>query len=825
VSILVKHIWRNIRENKFRSMVIVLVVLLSTAVSFVVFNLQDIIIYNYDKVYNASVGQANITIQQNDAMAYSLQDLNLDGTIIEKQSNIYQFAGRYETGLSVIKVNLIGVNINEYQNMDAVSLLNVQEGFSLHPSECVISLKAAEQYGLSVGNLISVNIQEQELVFQIAAIAEPNRTFYEEKGNFQILISLEDANTINGTAQMATKTRLKVSDLDLGATVEQLQTQNVGFTVFEGEEFEKLHYNLSTIASVLLIIVIIVILIGVYILYSLVKLIMVDRLPIIGTFRSVGASRGKVINILLLEFLSYGFIGTVLGLLAAVPLLPFIADLFNQYKELGIATEVTYSFGYGVSATCIGLLLPVFSALAYVIQTSKTPLKDIILKPSSKLTETSVKSYMVAALLVIASLALYFFNVGDNMIIGFIGLFCLICSAAVLVPVSMTVIARLVKLFVKTGSVAIGLHNLQSNKTVRNIGSMFTVVILIVVMMTTLTNGIKNVAATDIANSSAYDVIVTLNGEDVRASDLLEFKNVDGALDSYESLWFGDYCIGSSRVYGIGQFNALNEYVRALIYDGDNLDELLQNTAHGIIVDEYWARVQNLSVGDIVTFYTDEKQTSKIGNFTVAGFWDSSTGTTDRGFVGISLDDFQSLITDVPDKILVRTSTPESVAQAISERYLDTDIAAVTTEKYMDEQIAAVNTMIGMLFACAVLGAIIIVCGIISNLIVSFIGRKKEYAVMYSVCMSKRQLMNMLFWEFLFSCISIGLVSIVAGFALSEWFLSKAANGTGMVIDFQFSITIMLAILAVVFGIYAVTTTFPIHKLKKLNVMEELRYE
>jgi len=298
---------------------------------------------------------------------------------------------------------------------------------------------------------------------------------------------------------------------------------------------------------------------------------------------------------------------------------------------------------------------------------------------------------------------------------------------------------------------------------------MFTVVILIAVVMTTLTNGIKNVAATDIANSSAYDVIVTLNGEDMRASDLRDFENVTGALDSYESLWFGDYCTGSSRVYGIGQFNELNEYVRALRYDGDNLDELLRNTAHGIIVDEYWARVQNLSVGDVVTFFADEKQSNEIGNFTVAGFWDSSTGTTDRGFVGISLDDFQSLITDVPDKVLVRTSTPGSVVQAISERYLDTGIAAV-------------DTMIGMLFACVVLGAIIIVCGIVSNLIVSFIGRKKEYAVMYSVCMSKRQLMNMLLWEFLFSCISVGLVSIVAGFALSEWFLSKAANGTGMVI-------------------------------------------
>lgn len=825
MSILLKHIARNIRENKFRSVVTILVVLLSTAVSFVVFNLQDIILYNYDKVYNASVGQANITIQQDSETPYFIESLNLDGIGIEKQSDIYQLTGRYDTGQSVTKVNMIGVNLDEYQKMDAVSLLNAQENFTLYQGECVISLKAAEQYGLSVGDYIHVNVQDNEHIFEIAAIAESNRTFYEEKGNFQVLITLDEANTINKTAGMATKTRLKVNGLGVDTIAEQLQMQNTSFKVILGEEYEQLHYNLSTVTSVLLIIVIIIILISVYILFSLVKLIMVDRLPIIGTFRSVGANRGKVIGILLLEFLAYGIVGTVLGLLISIPVLPFIADLFNQYKEFGVVTEVTYSFGYGVAAACIGILLPVLSALSQVIKTSKTPLKDIILSPSSKLSETSVKNYIWAALLLVLSLTLYFINISDNMIIGFIGLFCLICGSAFLVPIVMTAISNLAKLFIQTGSGTMGLNNLKSNKTVRNIGSMLVVVILIAVMMATLTNGIKNVAATDIANSSAYDVIVTLNGEDVRASDFQDFENVDGALNTFETLWYGDYCTGTSRVYGIGQFNKLSEYVQALQYHGDNLDELLQNTEHGIIIDEYWARVQNFSVGDVLTMYADESRTNKIGDFTVAGFWDSSTGTTDRGFVGISLNDYQNLITDAPDKVLIKTLYADSVAQEISERYLDTDITAVTTDKYIEEQIAAVDTMIGLLFACVVLGAIIIVCGVVSNLIVSFTRRKKEYAVMYSVCMSKKQLVNMLLWELLFSCISIGLVSTVSGFTLSRFYLSKAANGTGLVIDFQFSIMIMLAILAVAFVIHATTTAFPIRKLKKLNVMEELRYE
>ena len=827
MNIILKHIGRNIRENKFRSVVIAFIVLLSTAVSFVVFHLQDIITYNYDKVYNASIGEANVTIQHNVADSpYLLENLNLDKVSVEKRSDIYQLTGKYDSGQSVIKVMLIGMNLDEYRNMDAVSLLHTQDDFTLHQGESVISKKSADQYGLSVGDSVSITIKEHDHVFKIAAIAESNRTFYEEKGNFQLLIPLEDANAINHSAGMATKTRLKVNDsAEMTDIVQRLQNQNSNLIVYEGEEFEALHYQLSTVSSVMFVVVMIIILIGIYIQYSLVKLIMMDRLPIIGTFRSVGANRTKIIGVLLLEFLSYGAIGTILGLLLAVPLLPIIADLFNQYKEFGVATEVTYNFGYGVAAACIGLFLPALSALFPIIKTSKIPLKDIILKPSSKLTETSTKNMVVAGTLLTISVVLFYINISDNIILGFISLICLICGAAFLTPIVMTMISNVtIKLRPDGGSSIIGLKNLKSNKAVRSNGSMLVVIILIVLMMATLTDGIKNLALTDIA-ASGYDVIVTLNEEkSIRAIDLQDIEGVDGAFDSYETKWFGDYSTGFSRVYGVGQFSQLNEYVQALRYDGDDFDEILSNTKHGIIIDHYWARVQNLSIGDILPMYADDQRTNKVGDFTIAGFWDSSKGTTDRGFVAISLADYKTLISDTPEKILIKTASADKVAQEIAEKYMDTNISAVTMDNFLVEQLTAIDTMIGILFASVFLGSIIIMFGVISNLVVSFIQRKKEYAVMYSVCMSKRQLTNMLLWEMVFSCIAIWSVSVVSGFALTK-FLTKATSGTGLVLDFRFNPVIMLVIIITIFAIQAITTAFPIRKLKKLNMVEGLKYE
>ena len=55
--ILLKHILKNIWENKFRSIIIILVVMLSTFVTFTALSLQDIVTDTYNKTFNGSVRQ------------------------------------------------------------------------------------------------------------------------------------------------------------------------------------------------------------------------------------------------------------------------------------------------------------------------------------------------------------------------------------------------------------------------------------------------------------------------------------------------------------------------------------------------------------------------------------------------------------------------------------------------------------------------------------------------------------------------------------------------------------------------------------------------
>ncbi|MFQ7551275.1 MAG: FtsX-like permease family protein [Blautia marasmi] len=63
---------------------------------------------------------------------------------------------------------------------------------------------------------------------------------------------------------------------------------------------------------------------SIFIIYSSYKVITLDRLPVIGTFRSIGAAQKTVTGILMMESGLYGCIGGLLGIPVGILVLKFI---------------------------------------------------------------------------------------------------------------------------------------------------------------------------------------------------------------------------------------------------------------------------------------------------------------------------------------------------------------------------------------------------------------------------------------------------------------------------------------------------------------------
>lgn len=299
--ILLKHILKNIWENKFRSIIIILVVMLSTFVTFTALSLQDIVTDTYNKTFNGSKGQADITVTKgNDKELYTKEDINLNGIAVEKRSDVIDVSGKYIFNNNPIKTIIIGMNIYEYMDMDSVGILDNVNKIHLGSNECIISQRSAKKYGLSKGDTILVDIKKNIHKYTIAEIAKSDRTFYEEKGNFQILLNISDVNEIIKSNNKISKTRIKLKDnSNIQDSITKIKNQNSGLKVLQGEELDSMHTSITQINTAMLVVIVIVVLIGAYILSSLVKIIMYERIPSVGIFRSIGADKGKITKLLL----------------------------------------------------------------------------------------------------------------------------------------------------------------------------------------------------------------------------------------------------------------------------------------------------------------------------------------------------------------------------------------------------------------------------------------------------------------------------------------------------------------------------------------------
>ena len=114
--------------------------------------------------------------------------------------------------------------------------------------------------------------------------------------------------------------------------------------------------------------------------------------------------------------------------------------------------------------------------------------------------------------------------------------------------------------------------------------------------------------------------------------------------------------------------------------------------------------------------------------------------------------------------------------------------------------------------------------GIINNQSVSFLERKREMAVLYSTAMSRSQLNRMIFIEVFLSYFISALVSFIFTIMLII-LLRQTLIVLGLYIPITFSILSILILMFVIGIIMAVIYLVMKRKIKKMNIVEELKYE
>lgn len=243
-----------------------------------------------------------------------------------------------------------------------------------------------------------------------------------------------------------------------------------------------------------------------------------------------------------------------------------------------------------------------------------------------------------------------------------------------------------------------------------------------------------------------------------------------------------------------------------------------------VMIDEYYGVKNDLKIGDQLVIKSDNM---KSENFTVeiVGTVDSSLFSTSRNTIVFSEAQFKKDINEVPSTMYVASNENlDQMKKTLYKELSGEDITVQTIDEFMEEQDQRVSGLLSTVWIFLFLSILLSAVGLINNQVIGFIQRRKEYAVLYSVSMSKAQLNTMIFFEVMNSY----LIGCGFGLLLSLWLsnlLQGLLSSIGVYLQFSFQWLQILSVVGIIFIILLLTALIPMFKISKMNVVEQIKYE
>lgn len=268
-----------------------------------------------------------------------------------------------------------------------------------------------------------------------------------------------------------------------------------------------------------------------------------------------------------------------------------------------------------------------------------------------------------------------------------------------------------------------------------------------------------------------------------------------------------------------------NKYVKKI---GAN-SEKVKNT--GILCDTYLyysdsgkqieTRIYKYSVGDTITGKLDSKETSfKVGAITDIKPYGIEKSYYDGGYLVVNLDDYKNMNFE-PTYISIQSSNTEGLIEEIKNANID--VGYFNLEEQVKEEKAMVLIIKIFLYGFIAVITLIGVTNIFNTITSNMELRQKEFAMLKSVGMTKKEFNRMINLETIFYSIKALLYGIALGllgtFALYKAFSVKFESGMYIPIK-----PIVISIIAV-FILVFIIMKYSMAKINKQNTIETIRNE
>lgn len=829
--ILLKYILKEFKSKKLRTFILVLSICLASAMLFASLTLSKTLVELQRDSYKASVGTADIVVLSKEKQFFELTDLNCNEVatdrVIPKLNVTGLFDKRTQSGSLFFQIN--GFDYDDIQNFNPIEFDKV-DNKSFEGKEVIIGSYTAEKLGLDIGSEFEISINDVKYNFNVYGIAKKTGLFAFDGQRYSAIIPITTLREMLKLPQESVSELYVVlkTDVDKENALQKLSDENPELKVdysYSEEEIEEESKNLIVQMYVLLIIISIM---SFYIIYSSFKVLILERMPVIGTFRSIGANKRQTSLMLIFESSVYGVLGGILGCFTGLLILYIVVRMSMTGNLENVNIELTFSVIDIIIAFLWAVVLAIVSAILPVLSANKKSIKTIVLnQPEIKqVKKSSFVGFMISLIIICAAIGLLYVPFKKGAIVfDSISLVLLIIGAFRITSYIIHFIAskfeKLYSLFFGNAGL-IALKNIKNSSESINNVLLLTLAVATAISVFTVTGSIVFEINNVVSSSYHFDYIIKSQSMNDEFRDKL--VNIEEIQDSYGLFSQRNVSINDSEktinvVEGIDTHNYLD--FRSFDFEGTEAEkkECIEKLDSGkniimtyMLMDKY-----DLKENDIVSLETND---GKVDYTVVGSFY--SMLESGGNYALISEENLKEDFNIVNYSQFYIKSEDPAIETKLFLEFPNDNISITSIDELIEvsKKSSEQKTNIFNGLSCVV----IIICffGLLNNLIMNYLERRKTKAIMRSIGMTKSKGILIVLVEALTCGIFGGLIGVAEGLGIIHIskFVMKAINKP-YAIKINPSVFVMFFTIALVSSV--LSFVFLEMKTRKMSISEEIK--
>ena len=830
MRIILKYLFKNIKEKKLRTILIIFSIAISCALFFASSSVTDTFAKMFSERVKIYFGNADLMITSNSESISGI----MNTAKADRYDEYFEYvAGIFDTSAQhkindreTLNFYIHGMEYDDAKAMSDFSIVkgNAEQGY--YGMSIILSDEFAEKYGYSIGDSINVNIYGSVRKLKIIATAAGGLFTDDGFNNFAIV----PHTTISGfydVKGMSNVIYLKLKNIEnLNQVTNLLKNEYKGYTVKEPFDTKELKQQISSISTPFMLMTFIVVFMSVFIIYTSFKVISMERLPAIGTFRSIGATKKTTDIVLLGESIFYGTLGGAVGIGFGLLVLKFMAEMMKSPWEKNMEAVVEYQPIQMIISFLFAVILCVISSLIPILQISKISIKDIVLNTIDRPKRRgSIRVYLG---LMFVAMGMIFPVVSPKSMAFAINIISITITFAGVIMLIPAVTSSFVALFERIyvfifGNIGIvAAKNLRENKSILNNISLLVIGISSLFLINTISYSV-GVEVTGFYSKAKFDIWANFWGADRNLETRL--NAIDGVNDVYSIYEASNIKVKGendniSTLHGI-DYRKYFKYWDFHVHEDTVPNLYLLDEDRNILLSSVLKDKYELGYGDYITLEINKK----YKKYKVVGFFDS---LFNNGSIALISDKYYKLDTGVKyySSVFIKSddSGTEKLIKLLKKNFARNYPYVTTLEELEDMNNKSNEQMFILLKGFSVLAMLIGIIGVVNNLLVAFIQRKRYIAVMRSVGMDKGQTIKMLLIEAMTGGLIGGIFGVITGFLMLN-IVARLMVAIGLPIAMHYSTTEIITSAVSGAFIMVVSAVSPAIKSSRLNIINAIKYE